>query len=235
MPFLSRNLLYVRRARGAKRVTRKKGQESKDTEPKVKKANVLLDVFQHRTVMYNDALLGSPRRATRKLVQAEISSGTPVKKTAAQGKKKRKRGDDDVNEEDDGSSGDTGQGFEQQQQQKENRTWKEKLAANDKRQNSRNESNGQKKHNSSSGSPQNRRMSISPLSTSSDGLLASAMMPLPGNGDGVYLSTTARAATPILIHYLVLGDNGVPSAYVEERDDRRCPFCFHDAVRFTYM
>jgi len=105
MPFLSRNLLYVRRANGSFLRKKTKGRldtaagnaAGKDSSKGKKKLNLLLDIFRHRTVMYNDALLDSPRRATRKLMDAEIKSVSSV--NAKDNKRKRNDTDDESSEE----------------------------------------------------------------------------------------------------------------------------------------
>ena len=88
------------------------------------------------------------------------------------------------------------------------RTWAEKLAAND---------------NIHCPSP-NHTVKNQPASASA----------IPSNPDdnGVYLSSTARAKTPMFFHCVVIGEDGFPSVYMEEKEDRRCPFCYHDAVSF---
>jgi len=113
-----------------------------------------------------------------------------------------------------------------------NQTWTEKLAANDRRHADKNSLKKQKRV----GIPMapNRRMSLSPLSASDDGVRF-GNRPSFGGGGGVYLSSTARAETAMFFHCLFLGENGVPCVHVEERNDRRCPFCFHDAVSIVLV
>jgi hypothetical protein len=85
-PFLSRNLLYIRRATGRRPVTKPKeavsdGREDKENntkQDKPKKTDLLFSVFHHRTFLYNDALLTAPRRATRKLTEASSRNTTPA-------------------------------------------------------------------------------------------------------------------------------------------------------------
>jgi hypothetical protein len=87
-PFLSRNLLYIRRATGRRPVTEPKeavsnGREDKENsskqgQGKPEKTDLLFRLFHHRTFLYNDALLANPRRATRKLTEASFRNTTPV-------------------------------------------------------------------------------------------------------------------------------------------------------------
>jgi hypothetical protein len=86
LPFLSRNLLYIRRANGRRPITERKeavsdGREDKENnskQGKPKKTDLLYSFFRHKTYLYNDALLASPRRATRKLTEASSRNTTPV-------------------------------------------------------------------------------------------------------------------------------------------------------------
>jgi hypothetical protein len=85
MPFLSRNLLYIRRAgrhrhctRRSSRITEQKKLLSEPNQDKPKKLDLLFTIFHHRTLLYNDALLPNPRRATRKLLEASSRNITPV-------------------------------------------------------------------------------------------------------------------------------------------------------------
>lgn len=73
-------------------------------------------------------------------------------------------------------------------------------------------------------------MSVSPLSSSDE---SGGLRPLHRNGrGGPYLSTTAKAETRMFFHLPFINKNGAPSIHVEEvtREERRCPFCFHNAV-----
>lgn len=84
--------------------------------------------------------------------------------------------------------------------------------------------------------PQFRRMSLSPLSVSDDGVPMQKPISL---GDGrnqiQHFSSIARAQTAMFFYYLFLGENGVPCFHVEEREDRRCPLCFFDAVSDSFV
>lgn len=191
-------------------------------EPDPKELNLLLDLFKHRTHLFNDALLDEPRRETRRLASADVRGGTPVK-NKSNANKKRKHTDSD----DDDSSTGNGDilGIENL-----NWTWKEKLALNDKT----NSKNAKKQRiEESSRAPPVKKVSLSPLSMPNDGL-SNGVLSIAGSENGAYLFSIAPATTQMFIHYMFRGDNGAPAIHVEEANDRRCPFCFHNAVRTAF-
>jgi hypothetical protein len=90
---------------------------------------------------------------------------------------------------------------------KTNQSWTRKLNANDK-----------------------RHTSLSPL-LSADEFGASRQLNRKARS-GHYLSTTKTTETRMFLYLPFIDENGAPAVYVTDvaRGERRCPFCFHNAV-----
>lgn len=225
VPFLSRNLLYVRRANHGVVPTGTKKRVVNTEQYGQKKLNLLLDLFHHEPDPLIEDMSGSTTSEKRENGKKR-PSGT-VKIT----NKRRKLND---SESVDNSNhlvrllfhkcryflilNNSQYSFCFKEEPKEDRmsmyrTWAEKLAAND------------IIHcRALSQTVENQAIPFRRASASTK--------PSNPTGNDVYLSSTARAKTPMFVHCVVMGEEGFPSVYMEEKEDRRCPFCYHDAVSF---
>lgn len=184
-----------------------------------KTSDLLFKLFKHQPVMYNDALLENPRSATRKRTQANARNamGKPIIVVDVDaGVNKRKR--------DGAPSVDL---LSVADENRMNLSLGEENVADNGTYTSSVAMNGKKLR-----LPE----PYAKDSFCADSVLSSAeTRSVTGSGNGVYLSSTAKAQTPMFIHYLSLAKNGFPLDYVEEKQDRRCPFCFHDAVSTLFL
>jgi hypothetical protein len=204
VPFLSRNLLYVRRANHGVVPTGTKKRVVNTEQYGQKKLNLLLDLFHHEPDPLIEDMSGSTTSEKRENGKKR-PSGT-VKIT----NKRRKLNDSE--------SVDNSNHLEEPKEDRMSmyRTWAEKLAAND------------IIHcRALSQTVENQAIPFRRASASTK--------PSNPTGNDVYLSSTARAKTPMFVHCVVMGEEGFPSVYMEEKEDRRCPFCYHDAVSDTGM